>query len=214
MIPFRCLLIAKLAPFLLIPALIANASEDAQLDVKIEDGTAEGIVEVARPLLGLRSGENSNDHISITTNPSGTHISATGTEQTIECLRELIQLVNFPVRKPASTEAPEIRDYLISSKIDHSNCFQVLKTLTAGQADLRLAIDPKTNRLVAMAPPETHQLIAVVLVKLAAESIVEEDDANPGLVEGAGPATSARRIRPRLQRCQRTLAIRRRRWGY
>ncbi|MHC4180255.1 MAG: MG2 domain-containing protein, partial [Planctomycetota bacterium] len=67
----------------------------------------------------------------------------------------LVAVLDEPAAPPAPGEQPELAVYPIDNA-DRKAVLKVMQTLTAGQSDVRLSLDPKTGSLVALAPPSQH----------------------------------------------------------
>ncbi len=66
-------------------------------------------------------------------------------------------------------EQPVFRTHKIRSS-DPETAFNVLQTLLAGSNGVRIALEPKTNSIVASATPTDHKLIEETLAELAGEN--------------------------------------------
>ncbi|GIW92298.1 MAG: hypothetical protein KatS3mg110_0339 [Pirellulaceae bacterium] len=135
---------------------------------------ADQVLQVARPLLALPEGQNTNEQINISTHAFGTQIFATGTPEALDRLAEIVELVDqpqesVPAANLAPVEPPQLLTYPIRSA-DPTTVLQVMQTLLAGYPDVRLTIDPASNKLVALARPSEHRLINETLAKLEGES--------------------------------------------
>ncbi|MEO1970571.1 MAG: hypothetical protein ABGX07_03410, partial [Pirellulaceae bacterium] len=154
---------------------IENPDSDRKkvIEVKLKHVLAETVLVTARPLLGLEPDVNTNDQINIATDAFGSRIFATGTEEAIEQLREIVVLMDIEHEESElagpTLEAPDLRTYPISAA-DPATVNEVLQTLMAGLPDVRLAIDPLSNKLIAMARPSDHQLIVATLQKLEGDA--------------------------------------------
>lgn len=143
------------------------------VELKLKHALAEDLLSIARPLLGLPDGENTNEQINIAVDPFGTRVFATGTDEAVARLREILPLVDIA---PESTNAdetvladPEIRTYSIRAA-DPENAYQVLATLLAGLPDVRMSLDRTNNRLIVMGRPTDHELVGETLMKLEGEA--------------------------------------------
>ncbi len=135
---------------------------------------ADQVLQVARPLLALPEGQNTNEQINISTHAFGTQIFATGTAEAMDRLAEIVELVDqpqqtAPTAATASVDPPQLLTYPIRSA-DPTTVLQVMQTLLAGLPDVRLTIDPASNKLVALARASEHRLISETLAKLEGES--------------------------------------------
>ncbi len=134
------------------------------VEIVLKNRGAEELLELARPLLGLEPGENASDDIRISVGLFGDRIYAAGLPGKTGLLSSIIQKADQPLATPDSGEGvematPVFRTHVVNSA-DSATVFDVLQTLLAGTPDARIAIDPKTNAIVAWARPETHETIA------------------------------------------------------
>lgn len=134
------------------------------VEIVLTNRGAEELLELARPLLGLQPGENSSDELRISVGLYGDRIYAAGLPGKTGLLQSIISKADQPLATIDSGDGSEIavpifQTHLISGA-DSATVFDVLQTLLSGTPDARIAIDPKTNAIVAWARPETHQTIA------------------------------------------------------
>ena len=140
------------------------------VEILLENRSAEELLELARPLLGLEPGENSNEEIRISVGLFGERIYASGLPGKTGLLRSIIEKADQPLMTADSDEesqltTPVFKTHIVSSS-DSATVFDVLQTLLAGSPDARLAIDPKTNAIVAWARPETHDIITKTISEM------------------------------------------------
>ncbi len=140
------------------------ATADANVtEIVLANRSAEELLEIARPLLGLEVGENSADDIRISVGPLGDRIYATGLASKTGLLEAIIRKADQPMVIAAAGEGAELALPVFQTHpintADSATVFDVLQTLLAGTPDARIAIDPKTNAIVAFARPETHAMI-------------------------------------------------------
>jgi type II secretory pathway component GspD/PulD (secretin) len=147
----------------------AVSAETEVTEIVLQNRSADELLEIARPLLGLEPGVNSSDDIRISIGPLADRIYATGLPGKIGLLKALIQKADSPVgiasAEGEETALPVLRTHAVSSA-DTSTVFDVLQTLLAGSPDARIAIDPRTKSIVARARPETQDLIAKSIAEL------------------------------------------------
>lgn len=132
---------------------------------------AEDILLVARGLLGLGEDQNRNEDINIAVDPLGTRIFATGKEEKLALLRTIIERVDVDPLDGAEAEPGE-QPYLMTHAIqvaDPSTAYEVLQTMLEGLPDVRMALDPATNKLIAYARPTEHQTIKATIDELEGE---------------------------------------------
>lgn len=147
-----------------------------------ESGMAEGVVQiqlqyvdpetlltVARTLLGLPEGQNSNESIRIAVDPLGLRLFASGNRAELQKLRDLVPLIDRPSADSSlplgAIEEPQLETYPII-KADPASVLAVMQTLLAGLPDVRLALEPQSNKLIALARPSEHRTIVGALKQL------------------------------------------------
>jgi type II secretory pathway component GspD/PulD (secretin) len=143
-------------------------------EISLQHVGAEEFLTIARPLLGLEEDQYSNEDIKIAVDPFAARLFATGNREAIQRLNELIPMVDqAPDPEAASPETtievPFIATYTIA-KADPQSVLSVMQTLLAGLPDVRLAIDPGTEKLVALARPAEHQTIIETLKNLEGQA--------------------------------------------
>jgi type II secretory pathway component GspD/PulD (secretin) len=147
----------------------AAIAETEVTEIVLQHRSADELLEIARPLLGLQPDENSNDDIRISIGPLADRIYAIGSPGKTGLLKSLIQKADAPVGSDSAdgeeTVLPVLRTHPISSA-DTTTVFDVLQTLLAGSPDARIAIDPRTKSIVARARPEIQDLIEKSIAEL------------------------------------------------
>ena len=135
--------------------------------------SAEEILGIARPLLGLADGTNQSADFNVSTDTFGNTIFATGSMDKLQLLKDLaLQIDVKPGEGGAASvniEHPSLQSHPIRSS-DPTTAFNVLQTLLEGSANARLSLEPKTNSIIALASEADHKLITDTLAKLAGES--------------------------------------------
>jgi type II secretory pathway component GspD/PulD (secretin) len=152
----------------------ASGRSDGVVEMQLKHVGPEEVLSIARPLLGLAEDENSNDAIRIAVDPFGTRLFATGEHDMVQQLKDIIPLVD---RAPTGSEGgalapleqPQLETYAIT-KADATQVLEVMRTLMAGLPDVRLAIDPVTNKLIALARPSEHRTIIATLKQLEGDA--------------------------------------------
>ncbi len=144
------------------------------VEVKLAHVGPEEVLSIARPLLNIPEGQNSNDKIRIAVDAFSSRLFVSGDRGLIGQLQSLVTAVDrAPVAGEGATlgalEQPQLMTYAIT-KADPTQALQVLQTLLAGLPDVRLTVDPVTNKLVALARPAEHRTIVATLQQLEGES--------------------------------------------
>jgi len=143
-------------------------------EIKLQHVGAEEFLSIARPLLGLEEEQYANENIKIAVDPFAARLFATGRREAIQSLEELLPMVDRAPEEgmeptAAPLETPTIVTYVIA-KADPDSVLAVMQTLLAGMPDVRLALDPGTNKLVALARPTEHATIVETLTKLEGQA--------------------------------------------
>ena len=134
--------------------------------------TAESILPVARVLMGLNEEENRGDDISMAVDPLGTRIFATGSEENLAILKDLITRLDIDPGSTTSTQAPTEQPQLMTHPIqvaDPETTYQVLQTLLQGLPDINMTLDASTNKIIARAPPSAQRIIQETIRELEGE---------------------------------------------
>ncbi len=139
------------------------------VEIVLKHRSADELLELARPLLGLESGENANEEIRISVGLFGDRVYAAGLPGKTGLLKSIFDKADQPLAVPedgsSDVALPVFRTHTVKSA-DTSTVFDVLQTLLSGTPDARLAIDPKTNAIIAWARPETHTLIDSTITEM------------------------------------------------
>ncbi|KAA5543120.1 general secretion pathway protein [Roseiconus nitratireducens] len=139
-------------------------------EIKLQYRGAEELLQTARPLLGLEAGENSNDDIRISIGLYGDRIYATGLPSKISILENLVSKADQPLESSGDTDETEVVRPIFQSHnvrvADPATVFEVLQTLLQDEPGTRVAIDPSTNAIIALATPTVHQQIDEVINKM------------------------------------------------
>lgn len=154
---------------------ILDSFEPSQLDngtiVKsfaLQHVEAEDVLVVARPHLGLATGEMIGIDVSLSADLQGKFIFATGIEDKVKLIEKLVESID--VAKASLTDA-EKDAKLQTHPVSGGNvelAYDVLQTLLAGK-EVRLSKDESAGTIVALATADVQEEIAATVLKLAAE---------------------------------------------
>ncbi|MAI34843.1 MAG: general secretion pathway protein [Rhodopirellula sp.] len=131
--------------------------------------SAEDVLLVARPHLGLATGEMIGIDVSISADVLGKNIFVTGMEDKVKLLEGLVNAVDQPEQKESSEEGESVlRSHLVTGgNVD--TVYNVLQTLLAGRTNtIRLSMDEAANTIVAFAPEAIQQEIQGTVSQLQA----------------------------------------------
>ena len=129
--------------------------------------TAEDILQVARPHLGLATGEMIGIDVSLSADPRGTHLFVTGAEDRVKLLEGLVQALDQPTGQVSTADGvTELRTHMVAGG-NAQLVYDVLQTLLAGKS-LRLSLDRAAGSIVALASPEVQAEIEQTVAQMQA----------------------------------------------
>ena len=146
--------------------------EEPVNELVLKHVTAESILPVARVLIGLNEEENRGEDISMAVDPLGTRIFATGSEENLAILKDLIKRLDIDPGTTATNQQPTEQPQLMTHPIQVANpdtAYQVLQTLLQGLPDINMTLDASTNKIIARAPPSAHRIIQETIRELEGE---------------------------------------------
>jgi len=145
-------------------------------EIELEFVTAEDILMVARTMLNMGEADFAREGLSFAVDTLGTRIFVTGEEENIAVLRDLAKRLDkdpLDGMEAADVEKPTLQTHTINVA-DPATTFDVLQTLLAGLPDVRLALDPTTNKIIALARPAEHETIVSTIKELEGDVPVFE----------------------------------------
>ncbi|MDC0574327.1 hypothetical protein OAO39_00190 [Pirellulaceae bacterium] len=147
------------------------------VEIKLEFAPAEDILAVARTMLGMGEDDFSTEGLNFAVDTLGTRIFATGDQETLDVLQDLVERLDIDplagVEGTEPLEQPQLQTHPISVA-DPDTTFQVLQTMLAGLPDIRLAMDPNTNKIIAFARPAEQARIQATIRELEGDVPVFE----------------------------------------
>ena len=147
----------------------ANPVDGNIVEVKLLHRTPSEILPLVRPFLGIAENVNAtaDGSLRFTVDELGSRLLVTGKPDKIENLQKVLKLldINEPAGNAFSEDAPEQPQFEIYTIVgaDPQTALNVIGTMLAGQPNVRLAIDPKTNNLYALATPSVRRMIRATL---------------------------------------------------
>ncbi len=147
----------------------ADSSETLQ-QFALKHVSADEVMVVARQLLGIPEEQfaATDGSIRFAIDSVGTKIFATGEEEVIARFKRILELVDVPSGIDGGVgpaEFPQLEVYSVTDA-DPESVLQVMQTLLAGLPEVRLASDPQTGNLVALARPSEHATIRATLEQM------------------------------------------------
>jgi type II secretory pathway component GspD/PulD (secretin) len=154
---------------------ILDSFEPSKLDngtivksFELKNVEAEDILVVARPHLGLATGEMIGIDVSLSADLQGKYIFVTGIEDKVKLIERLVESIDVPTKSltDAESDAKLQTHEVAGGNVDLA--YDVLQTLLVGK-DVRISKDETAGTIVALAPPAIQEEIAMTVVKLAAD---------------------------------------------
>lgn len=130
---------------------------------------AEDILVVARPHLGLATGEMIGIDVSVSTDIKGENLFVTGVDDKVKLIENLVLSIDVPAATATAGAADqELKSYPIQGG-NLQTVYNVLLTMLSGREEIRLSTDESAGTIVALASPEIHEEIAATVAKLKAD---------------------------------------------
>lgn len=128
---------------------------------------AEDVLVVARPHLGLATGEMIGIDVSLSRDVLGKNLFVTGVEDKVKLIEGLVESIDKPdLARQEMEEGAELQSYLIEGG-NVETVYNVLQTLLTGKT-VRLSMDQEADSIVALASPEIHKEIQATVQQLQA----------------------------------------------
>lgn len=128
---------------------------------------AEDVLVVARPHLGLATGEMIGIDVSLSADVLGKNLFVTGIEDKVKLIEGLVQSIDQPdLSKQEMQKDAVLQSYLIEGG-NVSTVYDVLQTLLAGET-VRLSMDREADSIVALASAKIHAEIKATVDQLQA----------------------------------------------
>ncbi|WP_246112591.1 secretin N-terminal domain-containing protein [Allorhodopirellula solitaria] len=148
----------------------ATKAQSSVVEINLEHRSADEVLEIARPLLGLEAGTNANDEIRVSVSIYGDRIFATGSQSKLELLNSVVEKADraMPNAGEASDEAvaaPELRTHSVAAA-NLQTVYDVLQTMIAGTPEARLAMDANRGAIIAFGRPEMQDKIRSTIAEL------------------------------------------------
>ena len=132
---------------------------------KLKHVSAEDVLSVARPHLGLATGEMIGIDVSLSADVLGKSIFVTGIEDKVQLIEGLIKEIDIEEKKIRNQN-----DLLQTHRVTGGNVemvYNVLQTMLSGE-EIRLSMDKTAQSIVALAPIGTQNIIKETVEKLQA----------------------------------------------
>lgn len=135
--------------------------------IRLEYARSRDVVATWRKLLGLTDEENATQDgsLRVAAGKSSRELVVTGLPHRVQEFRELVQLLDVSTAGGHVLDVPQLDVYPVTDA-DPNAVLEVLQTLLEGEDDVRLASDPKTGNLVALARPDQHRTIKATVEQM------------------------------------------------
>ena len=128
---------------------------------------AEDVLLVARPHLGLATGEMIGIDVSLSSDLQGKNIFVTGVEDKVKLIEGLVKAIDQPTKDESTSSGEmELRSHLVEGG-NVELVYNVLQTLLSGQS-VRLSMDQTASSVVAFASPSVQTEIEQTVAQLQA----------------------------------------------
>lgn len=148
----------------------ATKAQSSVVEINLQHRSADEVLEIARPLLGLEPASNFNTDIRVSVSLYGDRIFATGSQSKLDLLSSVVEKADraMPNASAASDEkvtTPELRTHPVASA-NLQTVYDVLQTMIAGTPEARLAMDANRGAIIAFGRPEMQDKIRSTIVEL------------------------------------------------
>lgn len=156
--------------FSVIDAMQAQPEEETVVKrLKLKHTDFDTVVMVAGSHLGFQGNEAASADLSISTDLSGTSLFVSGTQQQVEKLQALLEVIDIPDDSQSDAENLILRSHAVTAG-NLQAVYDVLVTILNDKA-IRLSLESKTSSIVALAPAEVHQQIEQTIQELRAPAV-------------------------------------------
>ncbi len=148
-----------------VPSQMDNGTVVKSFTLKYVD--AEDVLVVARPHLGLATGEMIGIDVSLSADVQGKNIFVTGIEDKVKLIEGLVTAIDHPKQDMSTANgAMELKAYPVDGG-NVETVYNVLQTLLAGKT-VRLSMDEAASSVVALASPAVQREIEQTVLQLQA----------------------------------------------
>ncbi|QDT04612.1 Bacterial type II/III secretion system short domain protein [Rubripirellula lacrimiformis] len=135
--------------------------------------SAEDVLLVARPHLGLATGEMIGIDVSLSSDLQGKHIFVTGIEDKVDLIQRLVEAIDQPeARSDGAGDTRLLRSHFVTGgNVD--TVYNILQTILHGES-VRISIDETSSSIVALASPSVHKEIEETVAQVQASDAAFE----------------------------------------
>ena len=127
---------------------------------------------ILRELLGIPKDLNSTDAIKIAPDPVARRLLVNATPEVLKQIDRYLKEIDKetqPVQEAAVGEALQLEIHPVTGP-DPNTALQVLQTMLTGSPGVRLAVDPATGNIVALARPTEHATIRATIQQMQTQA--------------------------------------------
>ncbi len=142
------------------------------ISIALEHVSAEEVLAVVRPLVGLTADANTSTDINISTDTFGSNLYASGKPEKLQILKEMAKRLDVApdqTQTRAPADPPRLKRHRVMNS-DLAMAYSVLETLLANSPVVRMSKEEKTNSIIAFATSADHDLIEKTLIELSGEA--------------------------------------------
>ncbi len=154
--------------------LISGGSGSKKIErISLNHVSADEVLLIARPLLGLKDAINISDDLSISTDTFGNTIFATGSNDKLQKLKQIASEIDIKPSESSTKTLTIEPAFLKSHRLlgsDADTTWDILQSTFAGQTNMKLSRDPKTNNILAEATKADHEKIDNIIKELAGQN--------------------------------------------
>ncbi len=153
--------------------LISGGSSKKIERISLNHVSADEVLAIARPLLGLKDAINTSDDLSISTDTFGNTIFATGSNDKVQKLKQIAAEIDIKPSDDGTKTLTIEPSFLKSHRLlgsDPDTTWDILQSTFAGQTNMKLSRDPKTNNILAEAIKTDHEKIDNIIKELAGQN--------------------------------------------
>ncbi len=146
----------------------ARTATTAVVEFPLAHRSADEVLDIARPLLGLAADINAGEDIRLSTSIAGDKIYAAGSPNQLSLLESVVKKADAALPGDETTgepAAPVLQTHSVLAA-DLDTAFNVLQTMLAGVPGTRIDVDTNRGAVIVLATPATQTLVAQTIAEL------------------------------------------------
>ena len=135
--------------------------------ISLEHVRSSDILKSWQKLMGLAEDQFATEdgNIRVTKGKSSKQLLVSGDPHRVKEVRDLVSLLDVPAGLGSARDVPQLEVYPVT-EADPESVLSVMQELFAGADEIRLATDPKTGSLVALATADEHATIRATITQM------------------------------------------------